>query len=162
PGTPLRFTTQSAAVVDNGTESHPLTSLARVHLEQDIGSEYYPSFVPFPFAADPTVYWDKFFWRTMGNGAQFSIQFRTPGIDPTQRAYLRVRSWGVPVDQPGNCTTFYPQHLLSAAAGDDSIQISFANSQPGTARLRPLLDTLNVLRLLVPLTPGCGIDKRID
>lgn len=159
PGSPQRIRLQGVTLVNNGTENRPTTSLTRLHLEQDVGSEYYPSFSPHFALLDPTLYWDKFFWRTMTTGANFAVQVRLPGIDPTLPAQVRARSWGVQVDQPGPCG-LYPQHLLSLAAGNDSTQVSFTDLRPVTARIFPLLDTLDVIRLQVPNLTCSG--NRID
>ena len=92
-GSAARVDSIPGTVIDNGTEIHPADFRARVHAEQDI--EYLPDLSPNFYDDDPGVFWEKWFWRSMAAGAQFSPDVATPAADSTQIATVRIRQWGI-------------------------------------------------------------------
>jgi len=105
-GQPARIASIPGAVLDNGTELRPVDFQARVHAEQDI--EYFPDLQPAYYSGDPAVFWDKWFWRSMQVGNQFSPEVDSPGADVTQPATVRIRQWGISASVSCNDA----QHLL--------------------------------------------------
>jgi hypothetical protein len=90
-GTPMRITTESAAVgTPTGGETTPATFAARLHSELD--AEYWPD----PFPNFSTLFWEKWYWHSMTRGdGPFSVNVVAPGADLTQPVRLRMRDWGL-------------------------------------------------------------------
>ncbi|HEY2956252.1 MAG TPA: C25 family cysteine peptidase [Candidatus Eisenbacteria bacterium] len=88
-GTPARIDSTSGAVQRVGAPAPDFP--ARVHAEQDV--EYFPDLYP----GSQSVFWEKWFWRSMSLGNLFSLPVETPGVDSTQTATIRVRQWGIEI-----------------------------------------------------------------
>jgi hypothetical protein len=155
-----QIATASAAVNPVGGETIPTSFIARQHLAVQSPTEYYPGMHPSlaPSPRDPSIKWDKFFWRTMGIDQSINVTIRTPGADRTQPARVRVRSWGL-FGSNGACSPPAPDHLLDVVMGQDSVRAGWFSS-PGTARMFPVLDTLNFMRIGIPFITGCS--GRVD
>ena len=154
-GAPARIPSVTTAAT--GPTTTPADFAARVHVEQDI--EYLPDLAPNYYGPDPGVFWEKWFWRSMSIGGQFSPEVDTPGADSLQLATVRVRQWGI--DWGGTCSGD-EQHFLEV----------FVNNQPlgreGWNSRRPFgyqadvpigalrkLDP-NSVRVSIPTVAGCA------
>lgn len=108
-GTPRRIATRSATPTGAGT---PVTTVSdRVHLEQDL--EFWPD----ASSTISTLFWEKWFWRSMGSGGFFNVDFDLPHADLAQPARIRLRQWGltdnfISLGCPSSMNP--PDHLLDA------------------------------------------------
>lgn len=64
---------------------------ARQHFEQDNPGEYWPNATSYT----STLFWEKWFWRSMTPGNTFTQDFDLPGADSLQAARFRLRQWGL-------------------------------------------------------------------
>jgi hypothetical protein len=158
-GAPARIPTVTTAA--SGPTSTPVDFAARVHVEQDI--EYWPDLVPNYYGLDPGVFWEKWFWRSMSIGGQFSPEVDTPGADSLQLATVRIRQWGI--DWGGTCSDD-AHHFLEVFVNDQPLGREGWNSRRPFAyeadvpigalrRLNP-----NSVRVSIPTVAGCG--GRVD
>ncbi len=86
-GVPRRITTRSVTPLGAGT---PVSTVSdRVHLEQDL--EFWPDVS----ATVSTLFWEKWFWRSMSQGGFFNVDFPLPHADLSQPARIRLRQWGL-------------------------------------------------------------------
>jgi len=163
-GTPVRFTTRSGAVTDDGTEIHPVDFAARVHAEQDI--EYLPDLCPNFFDSDPGVFWEKWFWRSMQLGGEFSPDVDTPGADSTKLATVRIRQWGI---QSGSQCGTDTQHFLDVSVNGQPMPREGWQGQRGIRPFAYIADIPinalksrdpNEIKVSIPAIAGCP--GRID
>lgn len=96
PGTPRRIPLQAGNVALSGSEIADTTFRARAHFESDSPSEYWPHST----TMNTTLFWEKWFWRSINLGGTFAVTANLPGIDSTQVARLRVRLFGVAATCP--------------------------------------------------------------
>lgn len=155
---------------DDGTENEPVTFTERLRFETDSGNEYQPSLYKVvlrnPDGTEPWA-WEKFMWRSLTGSGTFLVTARTPGADPGIPARMRVRAWGNGTNS--DCVDPNLPHLLdvvlSSAAGGtsyDSTRLGYFDQFPVTALRFPLIDTLNTLKIRVPLpvpAVGCRFDQ---
>ena len=90
PGPPLRIVPQPVSPHDASAVT-PATFPARAHYEVDSPSEYFPDAT----SEGSTIFWEKWFWRSINMGTAFVASAGAPGADTTQAARLRLRLWGV-------------------------------------------------------------------
>lgn len=105
PGPPARIGTP----VDRPTlpGATPVTTVeARRHFEQDI--EYWPNAT----SRGSTLFWEKWFWRSLGANNTLLLDFDLPGADSLQPARLRLRQWAI---SPRNCSSATPDHNLDVS-----------------------------------------------
>lgn len=142
----------------------PVTTVdARLHFEQDI--EYWPNATPFT----SSLFWEKWYWRSMTPLNTFTIPFDLPGADSLQPARLRLRQWGLSDRLYDNgCSSLIPDHYLDVTMNGVAMQrliwSGFAAFRGGVRTL----DTTgtfgrsvgNSLQLFVPSisTPDCSGD----
>lgn len=98
PGPPQRIAAVPATVIDNGTETHPVTFPARKHFEQD--NEYFPDAAPAATVWAAGLRWEKWFWQSISSGSRFDFPFTLAGADTVQPARLYAVLWGVNVNEP--------------------------------------------------------------
>ena len=162
-GSAARVDSIAGTVIDNGTEIHPADFRARVHTEQDI--EYLPDLSPNFYDNDPGVFWEKWFWRSMAVGAQFSPDVATPAADSTQIATVRIRQWGI--QSGASCGG--DQHLLDVFLNDQPLPREGWNGAIGVRPFSYVADVPinalksldpNTVRVSVPAIAGCP--GRID
>jgi hypothetical protein len=160
PASPQRIALQDASVSVDGTESVPAGFTARRHLEVDSPSEYYPNLSPTYAQPDPSLNWDKFFWRSLQTGGSLTQIVRTPGADPGQPAQIKVRAWGLA--NRDDCAQSNPGHLLDVtvyrsdgAPALPTKRVGWFGALPITSRLQPVLDTLTTIQVVVPSIAGC-------
>jgi hypothetical protein len=154
-GAPARI--QSVTTAATGPTSTPADFAARVHVEQDI--EYLPDLAPNYYGPDPGVFWEKWFWRTMSIGGQFSPDVDTPGADSLQLATVRIRQWGI--DWGGTCSGD-EQHFLEVFVNNQPLGREGWNSKRPFAYIADVpigalrgLDP-NTIRVSIPTVAGCG------
>lgn len=88
PGSPRRIALPRALPTIPGAT--PVTTVdAREHFEQDI--EYWPNATPI----GSSLFWEKWFWRSMTPLNLFTYDFPLPGADSLQAARFRLRQWGL-------------------------------------------------------------------
>ncbi len=153
-----QIATLSAAVNPVGGEAVPTGFIARQHQAVESPTEYYPNMFP-GFYRDPSLKWEKFFWRTLGINQSINVTIRTPGVDRSQPARIRVRAWGLSGIN-GDCSPLQPDHLLDIVMGPDSVRAGWYGATPVTGQMQSVLDTLNFMRVGVPFIPGCT--SRVD
>ena len=154
-GTPLRIGTGSAGVTASPATT-PTTFDARAHFEQDL--EYFPDATP--LRAHQNLFWEKWMWRSLSVGQNFTTKLRLDGLDASQPARLRLRAWGI-----GQCAPCdRPRHLLDVTlnSGAQFAEMHW-NTDTGVT-----LDTVltpaglslaagdNSLLLVDPSVPGCN------
>jgi hypothetical protein len=148
----------SITTVASGSETTPADFAARVHIEQDI--EYWPDLAPNYYGPDPGVFWEKWFWKSMSIGGQFSPDVDTPGADSLQLATVRIRQWGI--DWGGTCAGD-EQHFLEVFVNDQPV----APPREGWNSRRPFAYEADVpigalrrlapnsIRVSIPTVSGC-------
>jgi Peptidase family C25/Propeptide_C25 len=104
PGSPvggdtLRYGTRSGQIV-NGAAPTPTSFRSRAHFERDL--EYLPDATPGLDGTPNTLFWEKWYWRSLAQGQTFSTNFDLPGLDATQPARMRISAWGI--SYTGGCT----------------------------------------------------------
>jgi hypothetical protein len=88
PGPPARIGLAVPSPVQPGAV--PVTTVDdRAHFEQDV--EYWPNAT----AIGSSLFWEKWFWRSLTPGNTFTSDFALPGADSLQTARLRLRQWGL-------------------------------------------------------------------
>ncbi len=105
PGPPARIRPQPRGALPSPT---PVATVpARAHFEQDI--EYWPNATP----SGSTLFWEKWFWRSLTANNNFVLDFDLPGADSLQAARLRLRQWGL-TDRlyDDGCSPLIPDHNL--------------------------------------------------
>ncbi|HEY6194899.1 MAG TPA: C25 family cysteine peptidase [Candidatus Eisenbacteria bacterium] len=93
------------------------TVAGRLHLEQDLPSEYWPDAT----AIGSTLVWEKFFWRSLVSGQTFEDTLSVPDADTTRPARFRLRQWGL--SENPKCNTFF------SLPRDHELRVSFNNIQ---------------------------------
>ncbi len=92
----------------------PVTTVdARRHFEQDI--EYWPNAT----SKGSTLFWEKWFWRSMSGGLSLPLDFDLPGADSLQPARIRLRQWSI---SDRNCSTSSPDHYLDVTLNGFAFQ----------------------------------------
>jgi peptidase C25-like protein/flagellar hook capping protein FlgD len=98
PGPPRRIENEQLGTDPAGATT-PATFPARAHFEVD--TEYWPDPIPyqdrnFDHVLEPsTVFWEKWYWRSITTGSSFTAAAEAPGVDSLQPARLRARFWGL-------------------------------------------------------------------
>ena len=106
PGPPARIAPGVTRPVQPGAT--PVTTVdARAHFEQDI--EYWPNATPYT----TTLFWEKWYWRSLTPLNTFTLNFELPGADSLQDARFRLRQWGL-TDRlyDDGCSSLIPDHNL--------------------------------------------------
>ncbi len=101
PGTPARIARVPKPTQAGATPV--LTVDARRHFEQDV--EYWPNAT----SKGSTLFWEKWFWRSLATDNTLTLEFTLPGADSLQPARIRLREWSV---SQRNCSIGYPDHNL--------------------------------------------------
>ncbi len=161
PGAPMRIVPQPRAGQPGAV---PVTTVdARAHFEEDV--EYWPNATPFT----STLFWEKWYWRSLAPLNTFTFDFDLPGADSLQDARVRLRQWGL-TDRlyDDGCSSLIPDHNLDVTLNDVAMRrmtwSGFAAFRGG-ARTLDTTGTLvrsvaNRLQLFVPNipTPDCASD----
>lgn len=115
PGTPARIASRPHSVQPTPT---PVTTVdARLHFEQDI--EYWPNATPYP----GSLFWEKWYWRSLTALNTFTMNFDLPGADSLQPARLRLRQWGLTDRLYDNgCSSLIPDHHLDVTLNGVAMQ----------------------------------------
>ncbi len=165
-GTPRRIATRSVTPTGGGT---PVTTVSdRVHLEQDL--EFWPDVS----STLSTLFWEKWFWRSLTSGGFFNVDFSLPHADLAQPSRLRLRQWGLTdnfITQgcPSNMNP--PDHLLDVTI--NGVAIGRRGWRGSTDRRGGALtvDTTgfllrtsspNLVALAVPVASSPQCPQRID
>lgn len=96
-------------VTPSGGETVVNTVEGRLHVEQDL--EYWPDAT----AQGSTLKWEKFFWRSLLSGQNFTDTLSMLDADLTQPARFRLRHWGLSdnfLRFPNPCSGTTPDHVL--------------------------------------------------
>jgi hypothetical protein len=155
-GAPQRIRREAGLPAPPGATT-PARFAARVHYEQDI--EYFPDLSP---TDSPGVFWEKWFWRSMGAGNLFTTAVDAPGIDSTLEGSVRLRQWGIDAFDTCYVPIHYASHLLDVSVNGTALgEEGWDSSRPfsyqaGTTALR----THNALGVSIPVLANCG--RRID
>ena len=147
-GEKKRIRVAPAPVVDDGTETRPLTFRARIHAELD--NEYWPDASPLFDFRYRDMAWEKWYWRSITQGGQFTTSVPAPGADTALSdpaaapPRVRILTWGVNFNAPKYPyykTPWILDHYLDASFSD----VTFP--QRAFDELRPALfdTTLGVL-----------------
>lgn len=137
-GTRRRYGMRSGQVV-NGAAPTPLTFDARRHLEQDL--EYFADPNPrIGFADRNTLFWEKWYWRSLSQGQSFSTSFDLPGADAAQATRVRTSIWGLT----------YGPIFPACPTGDHTATVAFNATASSTESWR--FNTGHVFD--APLAPG--------
>lgn len=165
-GVPRRISTRSVTPTGAGT---PVTTVSeRVHLEQDL--EFWPD----ASSTVSTLFWEKWFWRSMGSGSFFNVDFDLPHADVAQPARIRLRQWGltdnfISLGCPSNMTP--PDHLLDVSI--NGVAVGRRGWRGSTDRrggavtvdttgLLLRTDQANRIALAVPVVSSAQCPQRID
>lgn len=161
PGAPARIARQPRPEQPGAT---PVTTVdARAHFEQDV--EYWPNATPFT----STLFWEKWFWRSLTPLNTFTLDFDLPGADSLQDARFRLRQWGL-TDRlyDDGCSSLIPDHNLDVTLNGFAMRrltwSGFAAFRGGARTLDTtgtiVRSVANRLQLFVPSisTPDCPTD----
>jgi hypothetical protein len=163
PGPPLRIGLPRDIPLFSGAT--PVTTVdARQHFEQDI--EYWPNAT----SMGSTLFWEKWFWRSMTPGNTFTYDFALPGADSLQSARFRLRQWGL-TDRlfDNSCDPAIADHNLDITLNEVAMSrmswTGFAAFRTGQNTMDTtgmfVRSTANHLQLFVPTipTPDCVGDQ---
>ena len=89
PGRFQRILTATGTPTGGGTQDSTFQS--RSHFEVDTPTEYFPDAPPI----GSTLFWEKWFWRSLSSTTTFFSLADAPGADTTQNGRLRMRLWGL-------------------------------------------------------------------
>ena len=90
---------QRSGLIVNPAAPTPATFDARRHLEADL--EYFPDPTSrSSFASLNTLFWEKWYWRSLSQGQSFGVPFDLPNLDESQPARLRTSVWGLTYTKP--------------------------------------------------------------
>ncbi|MBI5709796.1 MAG: hypothetical protein HZC42_05730 [Candidatus Eisenbacteria bacterium] len=139
-GEAKRIRVVPAPVVDDGTEVRPLTFRARLHAEQD--NEYWPDASSRFASRYRAMFWEKWYWRSITQGGQFTVSVPAPGADTALSdpaaapPRARILTWGLNYNAPP-----YPYYKTPGIV-DHYLDASFADvtfPQRAFDELRPAL-----------------------
>lgn len=161
-GTPARIAQRTATPSGSGT---PVTTTPeRQRFEQDL--EYWPDAA----SINSTLFWEKWFWRSLGSGARFEHAFDLVHADVTQPARLRARQWGL--THNFFCPVGFGDHALDVTMNDvvfprrfwDGLTSRDQAGQTWDTTATFLRQTNNRFAALVPALsiPGCGNRRDIS
>lgn len=159
PGAPARVAAVARPPQPGAT---PVTTVdAREHFEQDV--EYWPNST----SLTSTMFWEKWFWRSLSPTNVFTLDFALPGADSLQPARLRLRQWAV---SDRFCFTT-PDHSLDVSLnGFVFPRLSWegftAITRGGQATIDSsgsfIRSTGNRLQLAVPAATSTGCTSALD
>jgi hypothetical protein len=103
-GTPQRYGQRSGQIV-NPSATTPATFDARRHFELDL--EYFPDPTSRAgFLQLNTLFWEKWYWRSLSQGQSFVVPFDLPKADAGQPGRLRASAWGITYTKPSRFVPF--------------------------------------------------------
>ncbi len=152
-GAPKRIGTRDQP--PTGTGVTPATFPARLHFERD--AEY----IPGPLRKG--LFWEKWFWQSIGPGQTYNLIADAPGADTTQPARLLARFWaGVAgtasvthrLDVSFNNVAFPSRLWIDPDRSD--INYNYFPQNFDSTHVWPLRTTGNVLTASVPSATGAG------
>lgn len=149
-----------------GDESEIATFTSRLHVEQD--NEYWPDASPLNDSRTRFLFWEKWFWRSRLQNEQFTFAVDVPGIDTTQAARVKIRTWGLSsnLSPPPGYIRSIPDHYLDVSFNDHTFrQRVFYDIQPqdyDTTFAGPTLRTTNQVLMSIPLKTDPTNPYRVD
>jgi hypothetical protein len=154
-GTPARFGPVSAAPVVDGTEITPATFTMREHFEQDV--EPFTNLSPFYQASIQSMFWEKFFWKSLTVGRGFPMTVDAPGIDVSTPANVSVLLWGVTSDIDTCYASSAATHQAEFFANGVSQGVEgwYGDKMPYRAVRDLTLAPSNTIEIRVPTVPEC-------
>jgi hypothetical protein len=155
PGPRRRIAAIAGDPSPGGGEITPTTFTARSHFEIDDPNEYWPDASAF----GSTMFWEKWFWQSVGMGDQFTTTFGLPGFDTTKVARLRLRLWGLGgVCETCPCPTVDPvAHKTVVSVNDWSVGLySWGSRNVRGGQTSMTMDLLIQPPLSAPPLPGGG------
>jgi hypothetical protein len=160
--TPKRIGTRSGTIVNPGATT-PATFDAREHFEDDL--EYFPDPTPRANIANPnTLFWEKWYWRSMSVQQSYTATADVPGADTGQPFRMRLSTWGITSDFD---TCFFvrpPDHTIDVQVNGLAPVRRAWNLSTGhvldTTFAGGVLQASNSIRVEVPRLSGCP--RRID
>lgn len=163
PGAPARIVPAARPVQPGAV---PVATVpARAHFEQDI--EYWPNATP----TTSTLFWEKWFWRSLTANNTFTLDFDLPGADSLQAARFRLRQWGL-TDRlyDDGCSPGVPDHHLDVTINGLALPrrtwSGFAAFRGGAVTLDTTAQLAravgNHLQLFVPLVPTNDCPTDLD
>ncbi|MEO5989890.1 MAG: C25 family peptidase propeptide domain-containing protein, partial [Candidatus Eisenbacteria bacterium] len=161
-GAPMRIAQRTATPTGGGT---PVTTTPeRQRFEQDL--EYWPDAA----SINSTLFWEKWFWRSLGSGARFEHAFDLVHADTTQPARLRARQWGL--THNFFCPDGYGDHALDVTFNEVTFPRRIWDGLTSRERSGQTWDTTgtflkrrdNRFAVQVPVlnVPGCGSRKDLS
>ncbi|OGF12807.1 MAG: hypothetical protein A2W00_00845 [Candidatus Eisenbacteria bacterium RBG_16_71_46] len=164
-GIPKRILTRSAAVGPAPGATTPATFRARAHLERDV--EYFPDPTPvygfitgFGYLRN-TLFWEKWYWRSISRDGFFSTAFDAPGVDVSQPFRLRLSAWGISAFDTCFFLVRPPNHLLDVTLNATALNRAGWNGNTGhvldTTLTSGLQELNNTVQLAVPPVPPCAL-----
>lgn len=161
-GAPRRIPTRSGAVGDPTGTVTPTTFDARAHFELD--AEYFPD--PTPIVAGSTLFWEKWYWRSLNIGSSFTATADLPDIDPAQPTRFRLSAWGIFAEEDTCFFQRFPDHFMDIEVNATQVYDNRGwSGQTGHVADTVLSaglfqETGNQVRISIPAVPTCT--GRID